>query len=176
MYDVRTRDVVEQKVLSTRRHLTVRHLPSYIGESCHRLTKHLAASGATVDGPGFVIFHGVVDETSDGPVEVALPCSGTVEPHEDLGVRLEPARTEAFTTITKAQVSFPEILRAYDAVEAWLTEHGLTMALSPREVYFVEDWAAAADDAPVCDVAFPYALHPGSAHTEPAGSASVAGP
>jgi effector-binding domain-containing protein len=78
-----------------------------------------------------------------------------VEPAAQLGVRLEPAHTEAYARITKGQVRFPEILRAYDAVSDWLQEHDRTASLPPREVYFA-DLAAVADHEPCVDVAFPY--------------------
>lgn len=50
----------------------------------------------------------------------------------------------------------PDILRAYDAVSDWLQQRGERLALAPREVYFT-DMAAAADDDPAADIAFPYA-------------------
>ena len=158
MFEVKTRDMPRQKVIGTQRHLTADQLPAFIDEAHGKLSKHLTGSGATVEGRWFVIYHGVVDETSDGPVEVALPFSGAVEPHEDLGVRLEPARTEAYTTLPKSLVRFPDILRGYDAVERWLNERQLTVVLSPREVYFAADWDLLGDDEPACDIAFPFTL------------------
>lgn len=161
MFEVGTRDVPEQKVLTTQKHLTADQLPAFLSEAHDRLAKHLSDGGATLDGPSwFVIYHGVVDETSDGPVEVALPFNGAVEPRDALAVRLEPARTEAFTTIPKSAVKFPDILRGYDAVENWLNARNTPIVLSPREVYFFTDWDALGDDEPACDIAFPYAVPP----------------
>lgn len=70
-------------------------------------------------------------------------------------LRLEPARREAFTRITKQQVEFPVILEAYEAVESWVRRNGHAVTGSPREVYFV-DFDAAADHEPACDIAYPY--------------------
>jgi DNA-binding transcriptional MerR regulator len=159
MYDIETTEQPEQQLLSVLRHVTVADLPAFIDASFRRLAEHVEASEAAVDGPGLVIYHGVVDETSDGPVEVALPCHGTISPRDDLTVRIEPARREAYTRITKAQVQFPDILRAYDSVEAWLSSRGLAPALSPRESYFA-DWAEIGDDDPACDIVFPYEVEP----------------
>ena len=50
-----------------------------------------------------LIFHGVVDEDSDGPVEAALCCPGDIQPTDVIGIRTEPEHDEAYTTITKAQ-------------------------------------------------------------------------
>jgi DNA-binding transcriptional MerR regulator len=60
---------------------------------------------------------------------------------------------EAYTTITKAQVRFPDILSAYDAVETWVSQNGHTITGSPREVYF-GDFETAAPDDPCVDIAF----------------------
>jgi hypothetical protein len=69
-------------------------------------------------------------------------------------MRREPAHREAYVRITKAQVAFPQILSAYDAVSQWLHTHGLSAAGSPREIYFA-DWGVAGPTDTVCDVAFP---------------------
>lgn len=159
VYDIQTRDVPEQKVLSTQRNVTAGDLPGFIEDAYARLFAHLGAAGVPLGGDPFVVYHGEVTEDSDGPVEVCLPVAGAVEPAGTLGVRLEPAHTEAYTRIPKRQVRFPDIMRAYDAVAGWLQQQGERPALPPREVYFT-DLAAAGDDDPAADIAFPYATSP----------------
>jgi DNA-binding transcriptional MerR regulator len=142
MFDaVRLRDVPEQWVLSERRHVRVAELAGWLG--C--VMAELARAAC---GPLFVVYHGEVNQDSDGPVEVCAPVGA------DAGGRLVPAYREAFVRIRKAQVGYPQILSAFDAVVQWLDEHGLAVAGSPREVYFADfDRAAATDE--VCDVAYP---------------------
>ena len=110
--------------------------------------------GASPTGPFTLIFHGVVDHESDGPLEAILGCPDDVPVTDQIGVRIEPAHDEAFTTITKAQWDFPAILAAYDAVarspEVAARPKG---RLSCREVYLAEPDAITADDH--CDIAFP---------------------
>lgn len=155
VFDIQTRDVPEQKVLSTQQNVTAGALPAFIGDAGTRLLAHLRAAGIEPAAPAFVVYHGEVTEDSDGPVEVCVPFAGTLEPAGTLGVRLEPAHAEAYTRILRRQVRFPEILRAYDAVESWLRERGEKPTLPPREVYFT-DFDAAGDDDPAADIAFPY--------------------
>lgn len=155
VYDIQTRDVPEQKVLSTQRNINAGDLPGFIDDACSRLLGHLQAGGIAVGGPAFVVYHGEVTEDSDGPVEVCVPFAGAVEPAGTLGVRLEPAHAEAYTRIPKRELRFPEILRAYDAVADWLHQREQRLTLPPREVYFT-DVAAAGDDDPAADIAFPY--------------------
>jgi hypothetical protein len=102
-----------------------------------------------------LIFHGIVDHESDGPLEAALVCGQDVQPSDVIGIRTEPAHDEAFTTITKAQWAYPAILAAYDAVAS--SPEALARPASPlscREVYLAEP-DAIGDEELVCDIAFP---------------------
>jgi hypothetical protein len=102
------------------------------------------------------IYHGEVNEDSDGPVEVCAPlaCPDAVPP--GMAVRHEAAHREAYVTITRAQLEYPQILSAYDAVADWISSAGLAQAGPPRECYLRGvDVAAAALDDPVCHVAYP---------------------
>lgn len=154
MYEVHTREVPEQKVLTRQRSLLVGELPGFIDAACRDLYGALAASGLRAGEQSFVIYHGRVDEENDGPVEVCVPFEGSFEPQGDLRIRLEPAHREVYTTITRAQCEFPGILEAYDAVFEHARARGLRGSGSPREVYVVPGSAAGKDD-PFCDIALP---------------------
>lgn len=154
MFEVKTREVPEQKVLSVQRNVFAKDLPPFIGEAMGTLYEHLAETGLEEAGACFVVYHREVNEDSDGPVEVCVPFIGSAEPAGEMHVRLEPAHREAFTRITKGQVAFPGILKAYDAVHSWTEAHDATRSAPPREVYFA-DWNAVSDDEPACDIAWP---------------------
>lgn len=153
MYEIRERDVPEQVVLTEQRHVKVGELPGWLPEAIMRLANSAEKYGGMA-GPTFVIYHGEVNEDSDGPVEVCVPIGLAQEPPADAASRREPAHREAYARITKSQVEFPQILSAYDAVAQWIGAHGRSIADSPREVYFA-DWNAAGPSDEVCDVAFP---------------------
>jgi DNA-binding transcriptional MerR regulator len=152
MYEILERDVPEQLVLTEQRHVHVQELPGWLGESIRRLVQTADAQGGVL-APVFVVFHGEVNEDSDGPVEVCVPVGVEVAGSP---TRVEPAHREAYTRITKAQVEFPQILSAYEAVDGWIRSEGRTPTGSPREVYFA-DWDASGPTDEVCDVAFPVA-------------------
>ena len=155
MLEIQTRHVPEQKVMSIQRHVYVKDLPKFIGEAATTLFSYLGKMGLESNHHSFVVYHGKVDEDSDGPVEVCVPFAGSLEPQGQIRIRLEPAHHEAYTRLTKAQVAFPGILEAYDAVSKHLKEQGKTMSDSPREVYFV-NWNKAKDNDLACDIAFPF--------------------
>ncbi|ADV67834.1 MerR family transcriptional regulator [Deinococcus maricopensis] len=154
MYTVTVRDVPQQQVLTVQRTLFAAELPAYIEAAERALFERLARAGQAQSGPAFVIYHGQVNEDSDGPVEVCVPFDGAIAPEGEQRLRLEGAHREAFTTITLAQCAFPEILNAYDAVHAWMMAQGLRPVGAPREVYFTSPAGLAPDDA-FCDVAWP---------------------
>jgi DNA-binding transcriptional MerR regulator len=151
--DVQEREIPEQVVLTEQRHVLVDELPRWLPGAIGRLVGTAEELGG-LDGPVFVAYHGEVNQDSDGPVEVCVPIATAVG--AEAPTRVEPAHREAYVRITKAQVEFPQILSAYDAVASWIGANGKTVTGAPREVYF-NDFAAAALDDEVCDIAFPIA-------------------
>jgi DNA-binding transcriptional MerR regulator len=155
MFDVREREVPEQLVLTEQRHVNAGDLPGFIGAAGQRLIRAANDHGG-VAGPMFVVYHGEVNEDSDGPVEVCVPIPATEGETQEAATRSEPAHREAYVRLVKAQVAYPQILSAFDAVAGWIGSRGLSVAAAPREVYFA-DWDAAGPADEVCDVAFPVA-------------------
>lgn len=153
VYEVALREVREQTVLTAERRLTVDELEGFITAASGEIDAHLARSGAAAAGPLRVVYHGMVTEDGDGPVEVVRPFTGRVDPAGALRIRLQPAGREAVTRLSRGQVEFPGILRAYDAVGAWVDAHGLERAGSPAEVYLGD--RDVDPDAPHVEVAWP---------------------
>ena len=153
MFQIQEREVPEQLVLTEQRHVRIPDLAPWIAEAIDRLMSTSQRFGGPA-APIFVIYHGEVNQDSDGPVEVCVPVSTGNGAPADVPARVEPAHHEAYVRITKAQVEFPQILSAYDAVFQWLTSQGRTPGGAPREVYFTDFMAAKPTDE-VCDVAVP---------------------
>ncbi|EPH42915.1 MerR family transcriptional regulator [Streptomyces aurantiacus] len=162
-FEIRTTDAPEAFVLVERRHVFTDELPSWIDASLARLEDAAVEFCGGVTGASFVIYHAEVTEDSDGPAEtcvpVADPAAARVWAAEqgrkwDVRARVEPAHRLAYTRLTKAQVVYPQIIGAYDAVEEWMEREGLTSAGPCREVYFT-DWDTAGPEDQVCDVAYP---------------------
>ncbi len=154
MYQIRLRHVDAARVLTVQRRVTQPQLDGFIADTIRTFTDVVG----DVSAPAFpytLVYHGKVSADEDGPVEALVGAPSGVDACAAFGVRFEPAHDEAYTTITKAQLEFPEILGAYDAVACseLVGERGLG-ELSCREVY-PYDMGRAGDDDPVCDVAFP---------------------
>ncbi|MFE4970468.1 MerR family transcriptional regulator [Streptomyces sp. NPDC056660] len=170
-FAVETVEVPAQVVITETRHTLADELPAWIPASLGRLEAAARACGGVAGAP-FVVYYAEVSMESDGPAEACVPVADEAaarawaERHGRAGetkVRVEPARTLAYTRISKAQVAHPQIGAAFEAVERWVARQGgpdgaregaLEYDGPCREVYFA-DWDAAGPEDPVCDVAFP---------------------
>jgi DNA-binding transcriptional MerR regulator len=153
MFPIQTRHVAAQRVMSIQRRLHASETDDFVAEAKGVFHRHL--DGRPPSGPFTLIFHGIVDHESDGPLEAILGCPDDVMPNDVIGIRTEPAHDEAFTTITKAQWDYPAILAGYDAVACSPEVTARPGSrLSCREVYVAEPDAIGDDDL-VCDIAYP---------------------
>jgi DNA-binding transcriptional MerR regulator len=121
MFEVHKKQVPAQRYVSKTASVTVAELESFIDASIGEL-----AEGG-IEGPPFTVYHGLVNETDDGPVEVGVPRGS--------GDRELPAGEVAFVLVEGEGAKFPEILGAYDALTRWAKEHSREFAASPREMY-----------------------------------------
>ncbi|RII15320.1 zinc-responsive transcriptional regulator [Streptomyces sp. YIM 130001] len=160
-FTVETTESPEQFVITESRHILADHLPTFIPESLGRLERAAEEHCGGIAGVPFMAYHAEVSQESDGPAESCVPVAGPVAARawaEGYGrgvrARAEPATRLAFTRITKAQVAYPQIGPAFEAVEEWIAREGLEVAGPCREIYFT-NWPATAPDEPACDIAFP---------------------
>jgi DNA-binding transcriptional MerR regulator len=153
MFTIHTRHVPDRRVMSIQRRLRASETDGFVREAKQVFAEHLADTPAT--GPFSLIFHGIVDQDSDGPLEATLGCPDQVGPTDVIGIRTEPEHDEAYTTITKREWEYPAILAAYDAVAGSPEATARPGSrLSCREVYLAEPDAISDGDL-ICDVAFP---------------------
>jgi DNA-binding transcriptional MerR regulator len=153
MFPIQTRHVPARRVMSIQRRLHAHETDGFVREAKAAFREHLDGVGPT--GPFTLIFHGVVSDDSDGPLEAVLGCPQTVQASDTVGIRTEPEHDEAYTTITKAQWAYPAILGAYDAVASSPEVKSRTGSrLSCREVYLAEPGDVEEGEL-ICDVAFP---------------------
>jgi DNA-binding transcriptional MerR regulator len=122
MFEVQTKRMEELRFASRTKRVRVAELDPFIERSIGELRQEHEATGAP-----FTLYHGEVNEDSDGPVEVCLPAKD--------GEKTLPAVEVAYTVAAGPDAQFPEILGAYDAVARWATEHGRELDGSPREIY-----------------------------------------
>ena len=161
-FEVETVDVPEQVVITETRHVLADELPTWIPASLGRLEEAAGQCGGVTD-PRFVVYYPPLSRVRAGPAVGCGPAPDEAAARvwasaqgrgRQIRARVDPARTFARTRITKAQVAHPQIIAAFEAVEAWMKREGWDYDGPCREIYFA-DWDAAGPEDPVCDVAFP---------------------
>ena len=153
MFDVRTREVAAEQVATVSAQVLQSELNSFIPATSTRLRKLIAAQGGHEVGHELVLYHSMITPDVEGTVEVCVPFTGTIEPADDVTVRVEPARTEAFARVTKGQVLNPRSCTPSTRSPGGCASTGTDGRCAPR-VYSAVDTAKESDE--VVDVAFPF--------------------
>jgi hypothetical protein len=169
VYEIRTRDVPEQVVVSERREVDQSQLVDYLIGAMGRVHRAAAEFGGVAgtsawpylsrgdrpDEPVFIAIYEGDPHQGPVPVEVCAP----VDPgprQSAASLRRLPAHREAYARVTKETVQSGQLGAVYGAVEEWIGAQGLEVADAPREVYWTSVDAAAPGDV-VLDVAWPIA-------------------
>lgn len=100
-YQVRVREVSETKVATIRREVDQTDLVLTMTGCAERIHTRLREVGAEPTGETWWLYHGFVTPDSRSPVEVCVPYRGMAEPSDDIVLRIEPAHTEAYVTVTR---------------------------------------------------------------------------
>lgn len=135
-YEVGLRQVAEAKVAAIRREVDQAALVSTMVRTREEILDHLRTAGSAPTGEVWWIYHGLVTPDSEAPVEVCVPFTGTVDPAGPIAIRIEPAHTEAYTTVVRDECVYPRIMAAYEAVESWARRPGRRPTGAAREIYF----------------------------------------
>jgi DNA-binding transcriptional MerR regulator len=160
MTDLSTRVESDRAVLSVLRRMRPDEMDRVISGEARRLREIARAAGLTVTGDAFGIFHAPITDESDGPLEIAVPVDGLLEPDAgpaDAGdlrsYRLAGGHV-AERLAEGRETDFPDILALYDEVHTWITDSGRTPVGPPREIWH----NAPADPEPLrLTISWPYA-------------------
>ncbi len=138
-YTVDQKELADTRVISICDEVSIVDLISYIDRSIVSLRSFAEETGLEVTARPMGIYHGEVNEDSNGPVAICLPVEGEAKPTEAITIRTLKGRPVAYTYTTVEQARFPEILQAYDAVHDWIRQSGHQISESPREIYLATE-------------------------------------
>lgn len=131
-YTITVRHVPDQLVASVRHHTTLQDVGDLYGQAFSRIVEAMGRAGQAPAGAPLVIFHDVIDESTDGEIEFAVPAAGEVAETDGVSTRTLGGGSVARTV---HRGPYEEITPAYHAVAAWAQEHGHEFAGPPREIY-----------------------------------------
>ena len=92
----------------------------------------MTSAGLTPSGAPLLVYHDVIDEETDGDIEIAIPVAGTFESDSDVYTRELEGGSVATTT---HRGPYQEISPAYHTITGWISEHGHEIVGPPREIY-----------------------------------------
>lgn len=132
-YQVTTKDVPARTVAALTVHTDHAGVAEAIAGGFATVVGALGAAGATPAGAPFIIFHQVIDEQTDGDLEICIPVPDGVDwPAGEVVWKELPGGVVASTT---HRGPYDEIAPAYHTVTGWIQDHGHAITAPPCEVY-----------------------------------------
>ena len=131
-YEVQLTDVHPQQIAAVRKRTSLSTIGNDIGAGFGAIVTALGKQGLAPGGAPLLVFHDVIDEQTDGEVEICIPVGVAVsEDGEVYGRELEGGKVA--TTVHRGP--YGEISPAYHTLMGWMSEHGHESAGPPREIY-----------------------------------------
>jgi len=161
MYQVETREIPERSLLCLKCHADGYPGVWALGKEFIALMRERPVP--LMDGragAAFLIYHGEVNEDSDGPVEWCRPvptdqAAKLAAGFPELSLRTEPAHEEAFVPLGTVEVSTTQWPLISDSLSTWAVEnHRLPSYLGVRSTYLAEP-PRTPDSRPDLDFAVP---------------------
>jgi effector-binding domain-containing protein len=164
-FQVQVKQIPPQQILSITRHALQKDLQAHLDGGIKTLIVYAQsesvygqAKDIRIAGLPFAIYHARAS-VDNILAEICLPVEGSIEPTKEIAVKELPSVEVAFTSTTLRQSVFPGVVKAYQAIEQWLSNHNHQQAGPPREIYLNYDHsifsAAAKWEDPCLEIAWP---------------------
>jgi effector-binding domain-containing protein len=134
-YEVRTREIAAQQVLSIRTRARLVNLGDEGARAFGEMIAHLGRAQAEPAGPVFALYHGPEFDEEAVDVEWCVPVDRPVSGQGHMSGRELPGGTVAWTLHAGPYDAVGP--SAYAALQSWMQEHGHESDGPPREVYLV---------------------------------------
>jgi effector-binding domain-containing protein len=131
-YDVQVTEVEPQQVIAVRIHTGMSRVADDVGNGFGRLVHALGIAGVSPAGAPLLVLHDVIDQETDGDIEICIPIDGNISEQEGVYRRELEGGTMASTI---HHGPYQEIAPAYHTVTGWISDHGHEIAGPPREIY-----------------------------------------
>lgn len=134
-YEVQVKEVPAQQVAVVRRHASMTTIGQDIASGFAAIGEATGRAGVPLAGPPFLTMFEVIDEESEGDIEIAFPVDAPFGGAGEVLGREDPAMTVASTVHRGA---YDEIGPAYSTLAGWIQEHGHEIVGPPREIYLTD--------------------------------------
>lgn len=140
-YEVQVKEVPDQRVVAVRKHTSLAVIGRDIGEGFGQIMA--AMRGVPPSSAPFIVYHDVIDQETDGDIEICVPVEEPIEVGGDVRV-VEVAGGTMATTVHRGP--YDEIAPAYHTLSGWVQEHGHETTGAPREIYLTDPQETPAED------------------------------
>jgi len=131
-YEVEVIETEPQTVAAVKVHTSLKKIGDDIGAGFGAVVQAMGASGLEPAGAPLIVYHDVIDEETDGDVEICVPVTSAMPAAGEVYTRELEGGTMASTM---HHGPYSEIAPAYHTVTGWISEHGHEITGPPREVY-----------------------------------------
>lgn len=131
-YDVQITEAAPQLVAATTVHTSLSRIGDDIGAGFGSLMMALGREGLAPSGAPLIVYPDVIDEETDGDLEICVPVSAPISGDGDVYSRELEGGSMA-TTLHHGP--YNQIGPAYHTLTGWISEHGHDIAGPPRETY-----------------------------------------
>lgn len=131
-YEITITEQEPQLIASLLIHTSLKTIASDISAGFVSLVEGLGRTGVTAMGAPMLLYHHVIDEESDGDIEICIPVNTAIDEDKQLSTRQLEGGSMA-TTIHRGP--YDQITQAYHSLTAWVSEEGFEIADATREIY-----------------------------------------
>lgn len=135
MHEVTVKEVPAQHLATMGKHATMGTIGQDVSSGFAAVGEAVGRTGAQMVGPPFLVMFDVIDEESDGDIQIAFPVAEPFAGSGDVVGEETPAMTVASTVHCGP---YDEVGPAYHTLIGWIQEHGHEIAGPPREIYLTD--------------------------------------
>jgi effector-binding domain-containing protein len=139
-------EIVEEtalQVAAARMHTSKRRIATDIGTGFGALMLAMGRDGVSAAGSPLIIYHDVIDDETDGDIEICVPVSGNIT-GDTVVYERELEGGPMATTVHRGP--YEQMPSAYHALTGWIAEHGHDIAGPPREIYLNDPRTVGAEE------------------------------
>jgi effector-binding domain-containing protein len=150
-YEVTTKTVLPRSVAAVRKRTSMATIADDIAAGFNEIAAAMHVQRTRVGGSPCIVFHGRIDDVSGGVIEMCRPVASSFH---GVGEVYAARIAGGSVAVTLHRGSYDEMAPAYEAILAWIDEHGREPDGPPREHYLNDPETTKPEDL-LTEVVFP---------------------
>lgn len=131
-YEISIEDLKAQQIATVKYHSSLANISDNIMKGLSALMNSMGNAQAQPAGAPMVIYHSVIDQDTEGDIEVAIPVAAPFSDDDAVTGRELEAGTMA---VTVHKGPYEKLSAAYHSITDWIDNNGYDISGAPREIY-----------------------------------------